>query len=153
MCVLFCVNGYVEAYTCAGVYLEARRGSLIFLALKLQASVGCLAYYYVGAGIETVALLIMQQGFFPPAESYLSSSKNCSCSRRFVLLDFGNKVSEHLFRLLLRLFFSQVEMYLRVELLAQCEFNDRKNETQNLFSGLSRSRSRSRALSLSLSHF
>lgn len=65
MCVLFCVNGYVEAYTCAGVYLEARRGSLIFLALKLQAFVGCLAYNYVGAGIETVALLIMQQGVPP----------------------------------------------------------------------------------------
>lgn len=29
--------------------------------------------------------------FFSPAESYLSSSKNCSCSRRFVLLDFGTK--------------------------------------------------------------
>lgn len=90
-----CVSVVLCEWIRRGIYMcrcvpRGQKRKFDFHGVEVTGICGCLAYY-VGAGIGTIGLLIMQQGFFLPAESYLSSSKNCSCSRRFVLLDFGNK--------------------------------------------------------------
>lgn len=91
MCVLFCVNGYVRTYMCRCVPGGQKR-KFDLLGIEVTGicempSLLCGCWNWNRGPLDYAASVF----FFSPAESYLSSFKNCSCSRRFVLLDFGTK--------------------------------------------------------------